>query len=589
MAYTSEIEKLERRWSENPLGLTFAPLAEAYRKAGDHGRALELLDIGLAQHPNYVPAHIVRGRCHLDVNASGEAELAFLRVAELDPENVIALKSLADLCERTGRHAEAIQRLQMLLDVDRANEEARHQLDRLRSASPQDRVATAPPPSAASRSEAQGEPVRESEAPVSRVEGLLEDEGLADITVIVPEELAPSRTQSEFQLPSDAETLQPSSDRLEDIVLGSEIPDHSLPMAESAAGLGMIAPPDANAAAEQRLSGADVVGEAVVPESEAAKGDAAYQPPPLPDEEAFAPAWAGSVFEPARPEADHPPPPEAEPVSAEAVAEVEAETAAPLSSEPEWMPGREPEVAPAEAAPVEAEESPAVEEPIAVHPPVEEPVMAAAATEPPDTATAEVESEAPEAPAPEPELVVTETMAEVFLRQGHRELALAVYLQLSQRDPENRRVAEAAERLRSELEPPPPSTSPAPRYDAAATGGTSVGRMLDGLLGAARPAVAATVHPPAFEPPGRSAGEPTRPARDSLSLSAVFGEESGPVGPVSPPAASSESEPSFDEFFAPEATPPLPSSSAAPEAAAAPTQSGEDLEQFNAWLRGLKR
>ena len=61
MAYTSEIEKLERRWNENPLGLTFAPYAEALRKAGDHTRALELLEIGLAQHPNYVPAHIVQG------------------------------------------------------------------------------------------------------------------------------------------------------------------------------------------------------------------------------------------------------------------------------------------------------------------------------------------------------------------------------------------------------------------------------------------------------------------------------------------------------------------------------------------------
>src|SRR5262245_65822547 len=88
MASSGEIEKLERRWLENPLGLTFAPLAEAYRKAGDTAKALELIDIGLAQHPNYVPAHIVRGRCHLDTQADPAAELAFLKVTELDPENV---------------------------------------------------------------------------------------------------------------------------------------------------------------------------------------------------------------------------------------------------------------------------------------------------------------------------------------------------------------------------------------------------------------------------------------------------------------------------------------------------------------------
>jgi hypothetical protein len=32
---TSEIEKLERRYAENPHGLTFAPLAEVHRKNGD--------------------------------------------------------------------------------------------------------------------------------------------------------------------------------------------------------------------------------------------------------------------------------------------------------------------------------------------------------------------------------------------------------------------------------------------------------------------------------------------------------------------------------------------------------------------------
>ena len=37
MAYTSEIDKLERRWKENPQGTVFAPLAEVYRKAAGRG------------------------------------------------------------------------------------------------------------------------------------------------------------------------------------------------------------------------------------------------------------------------------------------------------------------------------------------------------------------------------------------------------------------------------------------------------------------------------------------------------------------------------------------------------------------------
>ena len=133
---STEIEKLERRWQDNPRGLTFAPLAEAYRKNGALARALELLDTGLAQHPGYIPAHIVRGRCHLDSGERGLAELDFLCVAELDPENVIALKALADLAEEEGRTSDAIRRLESLLEIDRDNEEAEGQLDRLKAEQP---------------------------------------------------------------------------------------------------------------------------------------------------------------------------------------------------------------------------------------------------------------------------------------------------------------------------------------------------------------------------------------------------------------------------------------------------------------------
>src|ERR1043166_158755 len=64
MAFPSEIEKLRRRWQENPLGLTFAPYAEACRKAGDLATALQVLAEGIERHPDYVPAHIVHGRRH---------------------------------------------------------------------------------------------------------------------------------------------------------------------------------------------------------------------------------------------------------------------------------------------------------------------------------------------------------------------------------------------------------------------------------------------------------------------------------------------------------------------------------------------
>jgi hypothetical protein len=149
---TSEIEKLERRYAENPHGLTFAPLAEVHRKNGDTARALELLRIGLELHPNYIPASIVLGRCHQDLGDLAAAESAFAHVLRLDDENVIALKSLADMNERQDRLEEAERWLHRLVSVDRSNDEARQQLERIEAAKAQAvardaAVAAAPSPS----------------------------------------------------------------------------------------------------------------------------------------------------------------------------------------------------------------------------------------------------------------------------------------------------------------------------------------------------------------------------------------------------------------------------------------------------------
>lgn len=131
---TSEIDKLERRYAENPHGLTFAPLAEVHRKNGDITRALELLRIGLELHPNYIPASIVLGRCHQDLGDLAGAEEAFAHVLRLDDENVIALKSLADINERQERLDDAERWLHRLVSVDRSNDEARQQLQRVEAA-----------------------------------------------------------------------------------------------------------------------------------------------------------------------------------------------------------------------------------------------------------------------------------------------------------------------------------------------------------------------------------------------------------------------------------------------------------------------
>jgi tetratricopeptide (TPR) repeat protein len=130
VAYTSEIEKLEKRWAENPKGRNFAPLADAYRKAGELDRALELCKSGLDLHPDYVSAHIVYARCLIDQKNDAGASDVFRKVLSLDPENVLALKILADIAERGGRYDEAVEWLSRLLNADPMNGDAAEALGR---------------------------------------------------------------------------------------------------------------------------------------------------------------------------------------------------------------------------------------------------------------------------------------------------------------------------------------------------------------------------------------------------------------------------------------------------------------------------
>ena len=143
--------------------------------------------------------------------------------------------------------------------------------------------------------------------------------------------------------------------------------------------------------------------------------------------------------------------------------------------------------------------------------------------------------------AAEPDLVVTATMAELLLQQGHPVEALTVYRLLETRGGQSQHAEKIAEleRLTAPPEPPAPAPrpepvapAPLPAYSVLVTQGQSAQVFLRSVLAARPPAVSpgAAVHGGT----GRSGmadpeGAPTRPAHDSLSLSSVFGEESTPT------------------------------------------------------------
>lgn len=80
---------------EDRQGRSFAPLADAYRRAGDLLRARLLLEEGLRHHPDFASAHVVAMRIAHDVSDHAGTLAATRRVLELDPGNVEARQVLA--------------------------------------------------------------------------------------------------------------------------------------------------------------------------------------------------------------------------------------------------------------------------------------------------------------------------------------------------------------------------------------------------------------------------------------------------------------------------------------------------------------
>lgn len=754
MPPNSEIEKLERRWRDNPKGTVFAPYAEVLRKNGDHALARDVLRQGLELHPDHIPGNIVLGRCCLDLGEDGPAEAAFAHVLDLDPENVIALKALADITERQGRLAEADNWLTRLITVDPSNDEARDQFSRVSAAREAAAVvltAEVAPKTEAAAPATPAPTVKTVEIPISRLinpapledlpevadrseasTGEIDDVGdvaafadeALDKFLDVPAEAAEATppdgrviatSDSEITAVSPAFRVEPAPiaglepaeldlsevgpdvEPIADLRLDNDFSPAALESESQPAG--EIAPPARNSAPyaigvetaseiELQPTGASEFqspddstalldispgqSEFQVPDASAdlnisvarktefqtpdaseglgftGNASSEYQPPSGLDELLASSSSATESAEIDQPVIEktwgdpgvsstlatmaamptqefptEPPveePPEERPSTPSWFFDEETHgasaTPAPAADLPLIAPESEPETtAPADPQPVELIESRAEAEP--------EAVIAAAVSEPqpdnepepvaetdtrgsaelrlifPDDAAqpephrvrriTQAEITPPEEPAEtpvgEPEPVLTETMAELYARQGHTGEALRVYRSLAEKQPGDPHLRDRIKELEAR-------GGAAPRrhtFVALDTGGESVESFFRSLA-EARPGSGGVI--PGFDGPGGgddNSGAPTRPARDPLSLSAIFGEEpsrsAGSHNDGAPAKAGAGPDAfSFDQFFG------GPSSSGSGSTPARPSgASEEDLDQFQNWLKSLKR
>jgi tetratricopeptide (TPR) repeat protein len=102
MADSPRIEELRRRVQSDPASIAFAALAEEYRRAGRFDEAIETCSTGLLRHPSYLSAHVTLGRALIDVGRVEEARSALQYVLKLAPENLAAIRGLAEIHDRLG-------------------------------------------------------------------------------------------------------------------------------------------------------------------------------------------------------------------------------------------------------------------------------------------------------------------------------------------------------------------------------------------------------------------------------------------------------------------------------------------------------
>ena len=119
----SRIDELRRRVQNDPASIAFAQLAEEYRRSGQTEEAVRVCRDGLTRHPGYLSARVTLGRALLDLAQLSYAreELEFV-VAEA-PENLAAVRGLAEICHRDGQPSEALSYYQRALALARHDPE----------------------------------------------------------------------------------------------------------------------------------------------------------------------------------------------------------------------------------------------------------------------------------------------------------------------------------------------------------------------------------------------------------------------------------------------------------------------------------
>ena len=104
----SRTDELRKRLEKDPGSRLFAQLAEELRKAGDLDEAIAVCRKGLEKHPSYPSAHLTLGRALFDKGELDDARTELESVLRGAADNILASRLLGECLEGLGAVPEAI-------------------------------------------------------------------------------------------------------------------------------------------------------------------------------------------------------------------------------------------------------------------------------------------------------------------------------------------------------------------------------------------------------------------------------------------------------------------------------------------------
>ena len=145
MADNQRIDDLRRRIQKDPASIAFAQLAEELRRAGQCQEAVDTCRAGLSIHPGYLSARVTLGRALIELNQLDDALAELQLVLRSAPENLAAIRGIAEIHHRHGQLGEALHQYRNALtlarndpDLERTVNELSREIEPQKPAAPTD-------------------------------------------------------------------------------------------------------------------------------------------------------------------------------------------------------------------------------------------------------------------------------------------------------------------------------------------------------------------------------------------------------------------------------------------------------------------